>query len=110
METKKITVECRSCHEEMTIDFATANFATNVQVVNGKKSETRTYIEPCQKCGTMNQVTSDNKQEWGNRKGPNIKLFMFSGLFSCLMVIVISLFAIYFAFKGLGIVFDWLLN
>lgn len=110
MDAKKQQIECQNCHEMITVDFATANFATEVRVMNGKKSESRTYIEKCPNCGTMNKVKSDNKVDWGKRKGPNMKLFMFSGLFGCLAFLVVGLLAVYFGFKGLGIVFDWFLN
>ena len=110
MEARKEVIECRNCHEKMTVDFATANFATEVRVMNGKKSETRTYLKKCPNCEAINKVTSDNKADWGKRKGPNVKMFMFSGLFGCLLFIVLGVFALYFAFKGLGIVFDWLFS
>ena len=110
MEAKKETIECSNFHEMMTVDFATANFATEVRVMNRKKTQTRTYIEKCPNCGAMNKVKSDNQADWGKRKGPNVKLFMFSSLFGCLAFVVIGLLALYFAFKGLGMVFDWFLN
>lgn len=108
MEAKKQQIECLNCQERMTIDFATANFATAVSVINGKKTETRTYFEQCPNCDAVNKVTSDNKEEWGKRTGPNIKFFMFSGMFGCLLFLVLGLLALYFAFQGLGFVVDWL--
>lgn len=110
VEAKKETIECRNCHEPMTVDFATANFATEVRVINGKKSETRTYIEKCPNCGAMNKVTSESKADWGKRKGLNVKLFMFSGLFGCLAFIVVGLLVMYFAFQGIQTVFSWLVS
>ena len=108
MEAKKETIECRNCHEPMTILFTTANFATEVRVMNGKKSETRTYLKKCPNCETINKVKSDNKADWGKRKGPNMKLFMFSGVFGCLAFVVIGMLMLYFAFQGLQTIFDWL--
>ena len=108
MEGKKVSLPCKNCGEEMVIDFETANFSSQIQIVNGKKQQKRIYIEPCPHCAAMNMVASDNKEEWGSRKGPNIKFFLFSSVFSCFAVIVIGLLAMYFAFKGLGVVMDWL--
>ncbi|WP_274309879.1 redox protein [Solibacillus daqui] len=110
MEAKKQQIECHNCHEMMIIDFETATFATAVQVINGKKSETRTYLEKCPNCDAVNKVTSDNKEEWGKRKGPNVKFFMYSGMFGCIAFLGLGILAIYFAFKGLGFVMDWLIK
>ncbi|MGN7476356.1 redox protein [Solibacillus silvestris] len=110
MEPKKVDINCRNCHEQMTIDFATDNFSSEIQLLNGKKQQKRTYIKKCPYCETINHITSNKKEEWGNRKGPNIKLFLFSGMFSCLAFAVIGLLFIYFAFKGFGFVVDWLFN
>lgn len=110
MEAKKVTLNCRNCHEEMTIDFATDHFSSEIQIMNGKKQQKRTFMKKCPSCATINTVTSENKQEWGNRKGPNVKLFMFSGLFSCLTFVVLSLLFLYFAFKGLGFVMEWIIG
>lgn len=107
METKKVILDCRNCHEEMTIDFAKAHFSSEIQMMNGKKQQKRTFIKECPHCETINTVTSEVKEEWGNRKGPNLKLFLFSGLFSCLSFVVISILFIYFAFKGFGFVIEF---
>lgn len=110
MEGKKVEMECRNCHERMTIDYSTDRFSTQIQIFNGKKQQKRTYIKECPHCHTINSVTSEKKEEWGNRKGPNFKLFMFSGLFGCIGFIVIGILLLYFAFKGFGFVVDWLFN
>ncbi|MEK4629139.1 MAG: redox protein [Solibacillus sp.] len=110
MEAKKVTVTCKNCGEDVLIDFNTVNFSTEIQVMNGKKQQKRTYIEHCPHCHAINTITSENKEDWGNRKGPNIKFFLFSGFFSCLTVIILGILAIYFAFKGFGFIMDWLFN
>ena len=110
MEAKKVEVNCSSCHEPLTIDFATDNFSSEIQIFNGKKQQKRTYLKECPHCETINYVMSDKKEEWGKRKGPNIKLFLFSGIFSCFGIVVLVLLFMYFAFKGFGFVFDWLFN
>lgn len=110
MDGKKVTISCRNCGEEMTIDFNQAHFSTALQIINGKKHQSRTYMEKCPHCETINTVTSEDKTEWDKRKGPNVKLFMLSGLFSCLTVIILAIVAIYFAFKGFQFVMDWLFN
>lgn len=108
METKKVTITCENCGQQMEVDFNTAHFSSEIQIMNGKKQQKRTYIEHCPECHTINTVTSENKEEWGNRKGPNVKFFMFSGVFSCLLTIILAIVVAYFAFKGLGIVIDWI--
>lgn len=110
MDGKIVEIHCRNCQEQMTIDFSADNFSSEIQIFNGKKQQKRTYSKKCPYCQTINSVTSDKKEEWGNRKGPNIKLFLFSGIFSCLGIIVIGLLFLYFAFKGFGFVVDWLIN
>ncbi|ATP39813.1 redox protein [Solibacillus sp. R5-41] len=110
MQAKKVTISCKNCGEEMTIDFNQAQFSSSLQIVNGKKHQSRTFMDNCPHCETMNTVTSENKMEWGKRKGPNIKFVMFSGLFSCLTFIVFGIVAIYFAFKGFQLVMDWFFN
>ena len=108
MEAKKIQVECKSCGQQMEINFNDAQFSSQITIVNGKKKESRTFFKPCPHCGQLNTVTSDNKEEWGKRKGPNIKAFMFSGFLSCFVMIALFILFVYFAFKGFGIVMDWL--
>lgn len=108
VEAKKVEIQCRACGEPVEIDFNKAEFSSQLAILNGKKKESRIYFEKCPNCGQINTVKSDNKQEWGKRKGPNVKALMFSGFFSCFMMIVLFLLFIYFAFKGLGIVIDWL--
>lgn len=110
MDAKKVTISCRNCGEEMTIDFNRAEFSVALQIMNRKKHQSRTYMEKCPHCETINNVTSEDKTEWGKRKGPNVKFIIFSGLFSCLTVIILAIVAIYFAFKGFQFVMDWLLN
>ncbi|MEK4424943.1 redox protein [Solibacillus sp. FSL K6-1523] len=110
MEAKKVKVLCKNCGEEMSIDFNQAQFSTALQIIDGKKHQSRTYMEKCPHCETINTVTSEDKMEWGKRKGPNVKFIMFSGLFSCLTVILLVIVAMYFAFKGFQFVMDWLLN
>lgn len=110
VEAKKVVIHCRNCQEQMTIDFATDHFSSEIQIMNGKKQQKRTFIKKCPSCAAINQVTSDNKEEWGNRKGPNVKLFMFSGIFSCLTFVMLGLLFFYFAFKGFGFVINWLFN
>ncbi|MEG0472527.1 MAG: redox protein [Solibacillus sp.] len=109
-EAKKVTISCENCGEEMTIDFEQAKFSSALQILNGKKQQSRTFMENCPHCETINTVTSENKIEWGKRKGPNVKLIMYSGLFSCLTILILGIAAIYFGFKGLQFVIDWLLN
>lgn len=108
MEAKKVTITCENCGKLMEVDFNTAHFSSEIQIMNGKKQQNRTYIEHCPECHAINTVKSNNKEEWGNRKGPNIKFFMFSGMFSCLLTIILAIVVAYFAFKGLGIVIDWI--
>ncbi|MEK4229235.1 redox protein [Solibacillus sp. FSL H8-0538] len=107
MEAKKAIITCKSCGEELTIDFNQASFSSQISILNGKKQESRTYLEVCPNCETVNTVTSENKAEWGNIKGPNVKMFMFSGLLSCFVILFIAVILIFFAFKGLGTVMDW---
>ena len=108
MEAKKVTITCKNCGQQMDVDFNTAHFSSEIQIMNGKKRQKRTYIAPCPECQTINTVTSENKEDWGKRKGPNIKYFMFSGMFSCLLMILFAIVVAYFAFKGLGMVIDWI--
>ncbi|MEG0473549.1 MAG: redox protein [Solibacillus sp.] len=110
MDAKKVTISCRNCGEEMTIDFNEAQFSSAVQIMNRKKHQSRTYMEKCPHCETINTVTSEDKTEWGKRKGPNVKFIMLSLLFSCLIFIILTIVAIYFAFQGFQFVMDWLLN
>ncbi|MFF5994910.1 redox protein [Lysinibacillus sp. KU-BSD001] len=108
MEAKKIEIACESCGHQVEIDFNEAQFSSQIAIINGKKKESRTFFQPCPHCGQLNTVTSENKEEWGKRKGPNVKAFMFSGFLSCFGIIALSILLAYFAFKGLGIVFDWI--
>ncbi len=108
VEAKKVEIPCRTCGEPVEIDFNTAEFSSQLTVLNGKKKESRTFFQKCSSCGQLNIVKSDNKDEWGKRKGPNVKMFMFSGFFSCFVMIALFALVGYFAFKGLGIVMDWL--
>ncbi|WP_413366388.1 redox protein [Lysinibacillus sp. 3P01SB] len=108
MEAKKVEVPCSTCGEPVKIDFNEAEFSSQLTILNGKKKESRTFIKKCPSCGQINTVTSDDKKEWGKRKGPNVKTVMFSGFFSCLVMIILFALFVYFAFKGLGIVVDWL--
>lgn len=110
MDSKKVEIDCINCHERLTIDFSIDSFSSQIQIFNGRKQQKRTYIKECPNCHTVNSVTSDKKEEWGNRKGPNIKLFMFSGLFGCLGFIVVGLLFLYFALTGFVYVVDWLFN
>lgn len=110
MEAKKVIISCENCGEEMEVDFNTAHFSSEIQIMNGKKQQKRTYIEHCPKCNTINTVTSGNKEEWGNRKGPSVKFFAFSGLFSCLITIILAIVVMYFAFKGIMTIFDWIFS
>ena len=110
MEARKVEVNCSNCHELLTVDFATDNFSSEILIFNGKKQQRRTYLKECPHCETINYVMSDKKEEWGKRKGPNIKLFLFSGMFSCLGIVVLGFLFLYFAFQGFGVVFDWLFN
>lgn len=110
MEAKKERIACKNCGEEMVIDFNMAQFSSEIRISNGKKQQKRSYFQPCPACHTLNVVQSENKVEWGNRKGPNLKFFFFSSIFSCLMVFVLGIVALFFAFKGLVFVMDWLFN
>ena len=108
MEAKKIEIACQSCGQQVAINFNDAQFSSQITIVNGKKKESRTFFQACSHCGQLNTVTSENKEEWGKRKGPNVKAFMFSGFLSCFVMIALFILFAYFAFKGLGIVVDWL--
>ncbi|MGM9948674.1 MAG: redox protein [Lysinibacillus sp.] len=108
MEAKKVEIPCSKCGELMEIDFNKAQFSSQLTIINGKKQESRTYFEKCPNCGHINTAMSTDKKEWGKRKGPNVKALMFSGFFSCFVMITLFVLFIYFAFKGLGIVVDWL--
>lgn len=108
MEAKKMTITCKNCREQMLMDFNTAHFSSEIKLMNRKKSQKRTYIVNCPNCNAINTVSSEDKSEWGSRKAPNMKFFVFSGMFSCLMVLVLAVVALYFAIKGLGFVLDWL--
>lgn len=108
MEAKKVEIPCSKCGELMEIDFNKAQFSSQLTILNGKKQESRTYFEKCPNCGQINSVISADKKEWGKRKGPNVKAIMFSGFFSCFVMILLFVLFIYFAFKGLDIVVDWL--
>ena len=108
MEAKKVEIPCSKCGELMEIDFNKAQFSSQLTILNGKKQESRTYFEKCPNCGQINSVISADKKEWGKRKGPNVKAIMFSGFFSCFVMILLFVLFVYFAFKGLDIVIDWL--
>lgn len=108
MKAKKIEIACQSCGQQVEIDYNEAQFLSQITIVNGKKNESRTFFKPCPHCGQLNTVTSENKEEWGKRKGPNVKAFMFSGFLSCFVMIALFILLAYFVFKGFGIVVDWL--
>jgi predicted RNA-binding Zn-ribbon protein involved in translation (DUF1610 family) len=108
VEAKKVEILCHSCGEPVEIDFNEAEFSSQLTILNGKKKESRTFFQKCPNCGQINTVTSDDQKEWGKRKGPNVKAVMFSGFFSCFAMILLFVLFVYFAFKGLGIVMDWL--
>lgn len=108
VEAKKVEISCKACGEPVEIDFNQAEFSSQLTILNGKKKESRTFLQKCPNCGQINTLTSDNKKEWGKRKGPNVRALMFSGFFSCFVMITLFVLLVYFAFKGLGMVMDWL--
>ena len=77
MEAKKVTITCKTCGQQMEVDFNTAHFSSEIQLMKGKKKQKRTYIESCPECHTINTVTSENKEEWGKRK----VLYVFRAVF-----------------------------
>ena len=85
MEAKKIEIECKSCGQQVEVDFNNAQFSSQMMVVNGKKKESRTFFKPCPHCGKINTVTSENKEEWGKRKGPNMKRVCFLVFYPALL-------------------------
>lgn len=108
MDAKKVTISCENCGGDVVIDFNRAPFSSAIQIINGKKHQSRTFMESCPHCQTVNNFTSEDKVDWGKRKGPNIRFVLFSSLFSCLTLIVLVIAAIYFAMQGFQIVVDWL--
>ena len=46
MEAKKVTITCKNCGQQMDVDFNTAHFSSEIQIMNGKKRQKRTYAFP----------------------------------------------------------------
>ena len=54
MEAKKVTIACKTCGQQMEVDFNTAHFSSEIQLMKGKKKQKRTYIASCPECHTVN--------------------------------------------------------
>lgn len=100
--------QCSSCYERYDVDLDTAQFSTQISVMNGKTAENRMYFAKCPNCGEINLFESDNPEEWGNQKSPNVTKvkWLFGG--SCLLVLVVLALVFYFAGQGIMTIFDWL--
>lgn len=79
MEGKKVEIECRNCQEQMTIDFSSDRFSSQIQIFNGKKQQKRTYIKECPHCHTINSVTSDKKRSGAIEKALILSCLFFPG-------------------------------
>lgn len=108
MEAKKVIQQCEQCGETFTIDFATANLSVQVARIHGKTIENRLFIEACPNCGKVHTVTSDEPKEWGNRKIPSPKKLMYGLTFSCLFVFLGIIAALFFAGRGIAVLWSWL--
>ncbi len=101
-------LQCEQCGETFTIDFATANLSVQVARVNGKTIENRLFIEACPKCGHVHTVSSEDPNEWGNRKIPSPKKLMYGLSFSCLFILLGAIVALFFAGRGIAVIWSWL--
>ena len=108
VNAKIVQHHCISCNERIDIDFNVDDYSTEITVVNGKKSEKRRFIKRCEHCGQINTYVSDQKEDWGTRRGLNVQKIFIAGIFSCLAMVIGFLAIAYFAGKGLITVFDWL--
>lgn len=110
MEAKKAIQQCDQCGEEFVIDFANASLSVQIARVNGKTIESRTYIKACPNCQKVNAIESNNPEEWGNRKTPSPKKIFYGLGFGCILTAVAAFAILWFAGKGLSIVWSWLFN
>lgn len=108
MEAKKVIQQCEQCGEVFTIDFAKANVSVQVARVNGRTIENRLFIEACPHCGVVHTVASDDPKEWGKRKMPSPKKLLYGAMFGCLITIIGIITALYFAGKGIAVIWSWL--
>lgn len=103
----KKRVNCKECGETMTIDFNDAEFGRLMKVAGREKIEERTFYEKCPSCGVRNEVASRNPNEWGDRKVPSFGAIAFTGIFSCLMIVVGMATVGFFAWQGVKTIFGW---
>jgi hypothetical protein len=108
MDAKIVQHDCISCNERMEIDFNVDDYSSEITIVNGKKTEKRRFMKRCEQCGQMNTYVSDQKVDWGSRRGVNVRKIFIASTFSCLAMVIGFVAIAYFAGKGLMTVFDWL--
>ena len=108
MNAKIVQHNCISCNERMVFDFNVDNYSSEITIINGKKTEKRRFMKRCEHCGQINTYVSDQKEDWGTRRGINVRNILITSAFSCLAMIIGFIAIAYFAGKGLITVFDWL--
>ena len=87
MNAKIVQHNCISCNERMEIDFNVDDYSSEITIVNGKKTEKRIFKKLCEQCGQMNTYVSDQKEDWGSRRGINIRNILIASTFSCLAMV-----------------------
>lgn len=108
MDAKIVQHNCISCNERMEIDFNVDDYSSEITIVNGKKTEKRRFMKRCEHCGQTNTYVSDQKVDWGSRRGVNVRKILIASTFSCLAMVIGFVAIAYFAGKGLMTVIDWL--
>lgn len=108
MNAKVVEQTCKHCGEIVEFDFNVDDYSEQISIINGKKNHKRIFVKKCPNCHQVNYFESENKAEWGDRKGVQAKSFVISGFFSCLVMTLLIGAALYFAAKGAITVFDWI--
>ncbi len=108
MNAKIVQHNCDACDERMVFDFNVDDYSTEITIINGKKTEKRRFMKRCEHCGQINTYVSDRKEDWGTRRGINVRNILITSVFTCLTMIIGFIAIAYFAGKGLITVFDWL--
>ena len=100
-------INCKECDGVMMVDFNEAEFGRLMKVRGRKKIEERTFFLFFPHCGVRNEVASTNKNEWGDRKAPSFGAILFTGAFSCLMIVGGMAVVGFFAWQGIKTIFGW---
>lgn len=108
LNAKRVEIECNSCKERLDVDFNIADYSSEISIINGKKSERRIFLKQCDDCEHMNYIASEDPEEWGDRQGINANKIMMVGGFSCLVLILLCVVVVFFAGRGILVLFDWL--